>query len=157
MSAATHATSPENKNHADHGVAGSGRGRRQFLLVRHDPHRGRSSGRRQIARNSFRSRFFSRRRIALADAAKEGESPESNSPEDLREYVQKALRRKRALTSSIDAEVGYSLLVYEVTIVDVNGTVLISSDASLPGNQIPVRDGISANSFPSSFIQQLTV
>src|SRR5579862_10004257 len=68
---------------------------------------------------------------ALADAAKAGETPASDSPEDLRAYVQKALDESTALTSSITAEVGYSHLIYEVSISDVNGTVLTSSDTSL--------------------------
>ena len=69
----------------------------------------------------------------------EGRVPASNGTEDLREYVRNALDENAALTSLIDAEVGYSLLVYEVTIVDLNGTALISSDSSLPGRQVLPR------------------
>jgi len=64
---------------------------------------------------------------ALRDAANEGQAPASQQPSDVREYVRNALDQNGALTSLIDAEVGYSLLVYEVTIVDQDGTVLISS------------------------------
>jgi PAS domain S-box-containing protein len=76
---------------------------------------------------------------ALSDSAKSGKTPASNSPEDMRAYVQESLDDSTALRSAIDAEVGYSSLIYEVTISGVDGTVLISSDASLPGKQMPSR------------------
>jgi signal transduction histidine kinase len=91
---------------------------------------------------------------ALADSARAGEAPVSNSPEDLHAYVLKSLHENAALTSLIDAEVGYSFLVYEVTITDVNGTVLISSDVSLPGRQSQTRTNL-AQLVSSSFLGQL--
>jgi signal transduction histidine kinase len=91
---------------------------------------------------------------ALSDSAKAGETPASGSPEDLRAYVQNSLDQSAALTSSIDAEVGYSPLIYEVSISDVNGTVLISSDDSLPGKQAPVRTNLT-QLVNSSFVGQL--
>jgi signal transduction histidine kinase len=91
---------------------------------------------------------------ALSDSAKSGETPASSSPEDLRAYVQKSLDESAALTSSIDAEVGYSSLIYEVSISDVDGTVLISSDASLPGKQSPARTNLT-QLVSSSFQGQL--
>jgi PAS domain S-box-containing protein len=91
---------------------------------------------------------------ALSDSAKAGEAPASSSPEDLRAYVQNSLDQSAALTSSIDAEVGYSPLIYEVSISDVNGTVLISSDDSLPGKQAPARTNL-AQLVSSSFVGQL--
>ncbi len=89
---------------------------------------------------------------ALADSARAGEVPVSDSPEDLHAYVLKSLNENAALTSLIDAEVGYSFLVYEVTITDVNGTVLISSDASLPGKPSQTRTNLAqlvSSSFPA--------
>src|ERR1700692_4763976 len=59
-----------------------------------------------------------------------------------------------ALTSLIDAEVGYSFLVYEVTIVDRDGTALISSDSSLPGRTVTARPPLG-DLVNASFIQQL--
>ena len=76
---------------------------------------------------------------ALSDSAREGKAPASESPEDLRAYVQSSLDDSDSLKSSIDAEVGYSPLIYEVSITDIDGTVLVSSDASLAGKQSPVR------------------
>ena len=76
---------------------------------------------------------------ALAESAKAGETPASSSPKDMSAYVQKSLDESAALSSSIDAEVGYSPLIYEITISDVNGTALVSSDPSLPGKHAPAR------------------
>src|SRR6202790_4783484 len=66
---------------------------------------------------------------ALSESAKAGDTPASSSADDLRAYVQKSLDESAALTSSIDAEVGYSPLIYEISVTDVHGTVLVSSDA----------------------------
>jgi signal transduction histidine kinase len=91
---------------------------------------------------------------ALSESAKAGETPASSNPADLRAYVQKSLDESVALKSSIDAEVGYSPLIYEVSITDVNGTVLVSSDASLPGKQPQARANL-AQLVSSSFVSQL--
>src|ERR1700732_2594157 len=91
---------------------------------------------------------------ALAEAANEGGLPASNRPEDVREYVRNALDQNSALTSLIDAEVGNSFLVYEVTIVDRDGTALISSDASLPVRKVLPRPPLS-QLVDTGFTQQL--
>ena len=91
---------------------------------------------------------------ALSESAKAGEAPASSSPEDLHAYVQKSLDESAALTSSIDAEVGYSPLIYEVSITEVNGIVLTSSDASQPGKLAEARTNL-AQLVSSSFLGQL--
>lgn len=83
--------------------------------------------------------IFFQTQNALSDSAREGKLPASDSPQDLRAYVQNSLDDSDSLKSSIDAEVGYSPLIYEVSISDIDGAVLISSDASLPGRQLPAR------------------
>jgi signal transduction histidine kinase len=93
---------------------------------------------------------------ALAESAKAGETPASSSSEDMRAYVEKSLGESTALASSIEAETGYSPLIYEVSITDVKGTVLVSSDASLPGKQSPARTSL-ATLVSSSFLSQLRV
>jgi signal transduction histidine kinase len=93
---------------------------------------------------------------ALVDAAKSGGAPASDSAEDLRAYVQQAFDDSAPLNSSIDAEVGYSPLIYEVSVTDVNGTVLVSSDKSLPGKTTPARTNL-AQLVSSGFMQQLRV
>ena len=76
---------------------------------------------------------------ALADSAKEGKTPASASAEDLREYLENSLEESDSLKSAIDAEMGYSPLIYEISITDANAKVLISSDLSLAGKQLPER------------------
>jgi PAS domain S-box-containing protein len=104
--------------------------------------------------NLVAQQVFFQAQNALADAATEGKVPASNRPEDVREYVRNALDQNSALTSLIDAEVGNSFLVYEVTIVDRDGTALISSDPSLPGRKVLPRLPLS-QLVNAEFIQQL--
>jgi PAS domain S-box-containing protein len=104
--------------------------------------------------NLVAQQVFFQAQNALAEAATEGRVPASNRPEDVREFVRNALDQNSALTSLIDAEVGNSFLVYEVTIVDRDGTALISSDASLPGRKMLPRPPLS-QLVNAGFIQQL--
>lgn len=99
---------------------------------------------------------FSQAYIALADAARAGEAPVSNRPDDLRDYLQTAFDESPSLQSSIDAELGYSPLIYEVSISDQNGSVLVSSDRSLQGKPVPVRTNL-AQLVSSGFMNQLKV
>jgi signal transduction histidine kinase len=93
---------------------------------------------------------------ALVDAAKAGKSPASDSAEDLHAYVQQAFDDSAPLTSSIVAEVSYSPLIYEVSVTDVDGNVLVSSDKSLPGKLTPTRTNLS-QLVSSGFMEQLKV
>ena len=67
---------------------------------------------------------------ALTDAAERGDAPASNSPADLRDYVQRALDNSSTLNSVMESAIGYSPTIYEITISDRDGIVLVSSDAS---------------------------
>jgi len=93
---------------------------------------------------------------ALADAARDGEAPASASPADVHEYVRKALDENDGLTSLIESAVGYSPTIYEVTIIDRDGTALISSDASLPGRAV-LRAANLIDLATSGFFEQLRV
>jgi PAS domain S-box-containing protein len=93
---------------------------------------------------------------ALADAAREGAAPASENPADVHEYVRKALDENDGLTSLIDAAVGYSPTIYEVTIIDRDGTALVSSDASLPGRPV-LRAANLKELANSNFLEQLRV
>jgi PAS domain S-box-containing protein len=106
---------------------------------------------RQVAQE-----VFYQAQTALVDSAEQGNTPLSDSPEDIRNYVRGSLDQNPALASLIDAEVGYSSLVYEVTIVDHSGTALISSDASLRDRPVLPRTPLDQLA-SSSFIEQLRV
>jgi PAS domain S-box-containing protein len=79
---------------------------------------------------------------ALAQAKESGDSPLSLKPDDVREYVRRVLDNSSSLNSVIESAVGYSPTIYEVTISDNNGIVLVSSDASQRGQQVPPRPSI---------------
>ncbi len=100
--------------------------------------------------------IFSQAQVALVDAAKTGHFPDSDSAEDLRAYAKKAFDESTQLSTSIDAQLGYSPLIYEISISDERGTVLVSSDKTLPGNPIPVRAPIDQLA-PSRITNQLKV
>ena len=91
---------------------------------------------------------------ALSDAANEGAAPASDRPEDMRKYVRDVFDRDSGLTSLIEAEVSSSRVVYEVTVVDRNGTALISSDASLTGRRVLPRTPLERLE-QSGFVEQL--
>ncbi len=93
---------------------------------------------------------------ALNDAADRGAAPATEGPEDLREYVRKTLDENAGLTGLIEAALGYSATIYEVTVVDDAGMVLLSSDASLPSRPAPKRTNFE-QLVRSSFVEQLRV
>jgi len=92
---------------------------------------------------------------ALSDAAERGEAPASTSAADLREYVHRALDRSSALNSLMESAVGYSKTIYEITISDSDGIVLISSDSGLRAQKLAARPDIDSLVRSQSFFQQL--
>jgi PAS domain S-box-containing protein len=92
---------------------------------------------------------------ALSDAAERGETPASTSPADLREYVHRALDNSSTLNSLMESAVGYTKTIYEITITDQNGIVLISSDAGLRGQKIAARPDVRSLVHQQGFFQEL--
>src|SRR5580704_3232256 len=91
---------------------------------------------------------------ALAEAAERGDTPASAKPEDLRAYVQRAFDDSSSLNSQIESAVGYSPTIYEVTVTDRDGIVLVSSDASLRGQRIATRPSVESLA-RSGFFEEL--
>jgi PAS domain S-box-containing protein len=75
---------------------------------------------------------------ALTDAANQGIRPSSTSPEDIHDYVRHSLEINEGLQAQLAAAIS-SPLIYEVSITDDDGLVLISSDKRLPGQFVPHR------------------
>ena len=92
---------------------------------------------------------------ALADAAERGDAPASTSPDDLRDYVHRALDSSSTLNSLMESAVGYSKAIYEITVSDRDGIVLISSDSGQRGQKVAVRPLISSLVRDQGFFQQL--
>src|ERR1700730_14034459 len=85
---------------------------------------------------------FGQAHRALTDAANGGLQPISNSPEDIHEYVWQAFRIDEGLHAQLKAAKDIPS-IYEVSITDRDGLVLISTDESLQGKFLPRRMPLS--------------
>jgi PAS domain S-box-containing protein len=85
---------------------------------------------------------FEQAQRALTDAANEGLRPISNSPEDIHEYVWQAFKIDEGLHAQLKAAKDIPS-IYEVSITDKDGTVLISTDESLTGKFLARRTPLS--------------
>jgi len=75
---------------------------------------------------------FDQVKRALRDAEAQGWRPESNAPEDIRDYVAYALGASQGLQAQLQTAVVASS-IYEVSITDHEGRLLASTDKSLVG------------------------
>ncbi len=92
---------------------------------------------------------------ALADAANQGLRPSSDDPDDIHDYVRRAFEINAGLQAQLEAAIS-SPSVYEVSITDDEGLVLISNDESLPGKTKPRRPPLS-QLVQSGFVNQVKV
>jgi len=92
---------------------------------------------------------------ALADASNHGWRPESNSAEDIRDYVRYALQTSEGLQAQLKAAIA-STAIYEVSIIDQDGMVLISSDKSQEG-KIHLRHSPLSELMQRGFLHQVAV
>jgi signal transduction histidine kinase len=95
-------------------------------------------------------------RQALADSAEHGEAPNSDSAADLRAYVQNSLDNSSALNTLLESAVGYSPTIYEITISDQKGKILVSSDATMRGDDVVKRPNVSLL-VHANFLEQLQI
>jgi len=93
---------------------------------------------------------------ALREAAENGATPLSSSPDDIHDYIQRTLEQNRGLSALIESDMSFSPTIYEITISDADGTALISSDASLPGKPVPQRRNLS-QLVHAGFLNQLRI
>ena len=85
---------------------------------------------------------FEQARRALTDAAESGLRPASDDPQEIHDYVRHAFEVSENLQAQLKATKGIRL-IYEVSITDYDGTVLVSSDESLQGKFLARRAPIS--------------
>jgi PAS domain S-box-containing protein len=78
------------------------------------------------------NQVFEQARRALTDAKREGLRPASNDPEDIHDYVRHAFEIDEGLHAQLKAAKD-TLSVYEVSITDRDGMVMVSTDEGLPG------------------------
>src|SRR6266568_2230112 len=82
--------------------------------------------------NDLASQVFLQAQHALTDAAEQGLRPASDAPEEIHDYVRHAFEINEGLHTQLKAAKD-NPLIYEVSIADSEGMVLISTDESLPG------------------------
>jgi PAS domain S-box-containing protein len=93
---------------------------------------------------------------ALVEASNSGAAPASSSPADIRAYIQRTLENNQGVSWIINSGVGYTAAVYEITISDRDGTVLVSSDTSLPGRPVAHRPKLN-QLVHANFFNQLQI
>jgi len=86
--------------------------------------------------------LFEQAQRALTDAAESGLRPASNNPEDIHDYVRRAFEMSDNLHAQLKATKGIRL-IYEASITDHEGNVLVSSDESLQGKFLARRAPIA--------------
>ena len=89
------------------------------------------------------NQVFEQARRALAEAKEQGLRPASSDPNDIDEYVQLAFGRSEGLRAQLKAAKLDTPSIYEVSITNNEGKVLISTDESLTGKFLARRTKIS--------------
>jgi len=103
--------------------------------------------------NELASEVFESARHALEDAKAQGLRPASDDEQGIHEYVSKAFEMSDGLASRLQSD---SSSIYEVSIVDHDGVVLVSSDPRLKGKVGPRRAPLQ-QLVQSSFVRQVKI
>jgi PAS domain S-box-containing protein len=78
----------------------------------------------------------------LTDAGQQGLRPASDTPQEIHDFVRHAFEINEGLRTQLKAA-KENPLIYEVSITDHEGMVLISTDETLPGKFVPRRAPLS--------------
>jgi len=81
---------------------------------------------------------FRQAKQALVEAGQQGLRPASDAPDEIHDYVRHAFEINEGLRTQLKAA-KENPLIYEVSITDIQGMVLISTDENLPGRFLPRR------------------
>ena len=106
--------------------------------------------------NELAQQMFEQAKHSLEDAKQYGLRPNSNSPEDRHEYVERAFATSDGLIAALQSPLGSNPWIYDVSIVDRAALVLVSSDQKMMGTIAPVRPPF-AQIDRSNFLRQLKV
>jgi PAS domain S-box-containing protein len=88
------------------------------------------------------NQVFLQARQAITEAGQQGLRPASDSPQEIHDFVRHALEINEGLQTQLKAAKG-NPLIYEVSITDHEGMVLVSTDENLPGSFLPRRTPLS--------------
>jgi PAS domain S-box-containing protein len=92
--------------------------------------------------NDIADQLFPQAQLAVTVAGEQGLRPASDSPEEIRDYVRHAFEISEGLRTQLKAAKD-NPLIYEVSITDNTGMVLISTDENLPGKFLARRAPLS--------------
>src|SRR5204862_948913 len=79
---------------------------------------------------------------ALLEAGQRGLRPASDAPQEIHDFVRHAFEINEGLRTQLKAA-RVNPLIYEVSITDLDGMVLVSTDENLPGSFLPRRTPLS--------------
>ncbi len=85
---------------------------------------------------------FGQAKHALVEAGQQGLRPASDSPDEIHDFVRHAFEISDGLRTQLKAA-KENPLIYEVSITDLDGMVLASTDENLPGLYLPRRTPLS--------------
>jgi PAS domain S-box-containing protein len=88
------------------------------------------------------NQVFLQAQHALTDAAQQGLRPSSDSPQEIHDFVRNAFKIDEGLHTQLKAA-KENPLIYEVSITDQDGKVMVSTDENLPGKFLPRRTPLS--------------
>jgi PAS domain S-box-containing protein len=88
------------------------------------------------------NQVFLQARQAITEAGQQGLRPASDSPQEIHDFVRHALEINEGLQTQLKAA-KVNPLIYEVSITDHEGMVLVSTDENLPGSFLPRRTPLS--------------
>jgi PAS domain S-box-containing protein len=88
------------------------------------------------------NQVFLQARHALLEAGQRGLRPASDAPQEIHDFVRHAFEINEGLRTLLKAA-KENPLIYEVSITDLEGMVLVSTDENLPGSVLPRRTPLS--------------
>ncbi len=92
--------------------------------------------------DDLEKQVFLQAKHALVEAGQQGLRPASDAPEEIHDFVRHAFEVNEGLRTQLKAA-KENPLIYEVSITDLNGMVLVSTDESMPGSFLPRRTALS--------------
>jgi PAS domain S-box-containing protein len=88
------------------------------------------------------NQVFLQAKHALVEAGQQGLRPASDAPQEIHDFVRHAFEVNEGLRTQLKAA-KENPLIYEVSICDLNGMVLVSTDENMPGSFLQRRTALS--------------
>jgi PAS domain S-box-containing protein len=105
--------------------------------------------------NEMARQIFHSAQLALEDAKAKGMRPASDDPQETQDYVRRAFEINEGLSAQLQAA-QVAPTIREATVVDRDGTVIVSSDPALAGKLVPKRPPFN-QLVQSPFVRQVRI